>query len=910
MLRQDLYDFHGEGVIVTGTYNTFNPPRVFYDLLRIQEQHPRVKIRVHNADAFHPKGYIFRQRGSVTALIGSSNLTATALTKNHEWNLKVSAATQGDLATQIDRLTQDQLAASIPLSEEWIESYSDTYSVLPPSPWPLEVAGDQQARGAIGTSTSTRPGRPEIRPNSMQKQALAAIQEMRDRGCDRAVVISATGTGKTILSALDVASYSPRRFLFLVHREQIIDRAIAEYKKVLGGRDADYGKVVGRTRETDAKYVFSTIQTFSRYDVLSSFGPDTFDYVLIDEVHRAGAATYQQVLAHLKPPFLLGITATPERTDGFNIFELFDYNVAYEIRLHDALEADMLSPFHYYGVSEATFTDGTTIDADASLDVLTGQFRVDHLLSAIAKYSQQGVQTQGLIFCSRKDEARRLSDQLNQRRLNGQMLRTKALTGDDSSAERARAVEQLRAGELDYLLTVDIFNEGVDIPSVNQVIMLRQTQSAIIFVQQLGRGLRKAPGKDHLTVIDFIGNYANNYMIPIALFGDRSLNKESMRKSLTVAEEDGFLAGLSSVHFDEVARRRVFDSIATARLDSLRDLKREIELIEQRVGRVPQLRDFWEQQSVDPVVLATRQEHYPALLHKVRKVDPLLTPGESRMLHLLSHEVLPAKRLHEFVLLVALLEQKSITKDELLRRLHESGLLADELVAKSVIDTFTLDGYNAGDRARYQDPLAFAEHDGTVWVSNELHEAYHSRESFRRYVDDLIWTGKRRNASEYRHDRIFTPGSQYSRRDVCRLLGWARSNASTIYGYRTDVDTGVAPIFVTLHKGDDVEASVAYDDALLDPSTMRWYTRSRRTLRSGEVSAIVNNEVDVHVFVQRDDAEGTGFYYLGQAHAESPDQTTMPGKNGEPLDVVRMLLKFEEPIDHSLFEYFHPTLTG
>ena len=241
------------------------------------------------------------------------------------------------------------------------------------------------------------------------------------------------------------------------------------------------------------------------------------------------------------------MTATPERMDGFNVFELFYFNVPYEIRLNHALEEDMLCPFHYYGVADVTLATGETLTDDPDLKVLISEDRVDHLIRAIEVYGQASVPPRGLIFCSRKDEARALSATLNTRTLRGTRLRTVALTGEDSIPDREAAVARLERGDLDYVLTVDVFNEGVDIPTVNQVIMLRQTQSAVVFVQQLGRGLRKASGKEYVVVLDFIGNYTNNFLIPIALFGDESLNKESLKQRMIAAEESGVLPGLASV---------------------------------------------------------------------------------------------------------------------------------------------------------------------------------------------------------------------------------------------------------------------------------------------------------------------------------------------------------------------------
>lgn len=908
MLKQDLLDFDGHGRIVTSNYLNFNAPNTFEDLLHLKDLGIDVEVGLHRSRAFHPKGYVFQHRKSVTALVGSANLTEAALTRNHEWNMKVSAGPDSELAAQLSTLVANEFASTSPLSPDWIETYRKTFDAIKVqarSTSRIEPRADEETSG----SETTDAGRVEVEPNAMQTEALEAIAAMRVAGHARALVISATGTGKTILSALDVRSASPQRLLFVAHREQILDKAMAEYKRVLGGPSEDYGKLAGTVKQLDRRYVFATVQSLAKPDALRQLSPTDFDYLLIDEVHRAGATSYRRVLNYLKPDFALGMTATPERNDGTDVYELFDYNVAYEIRLEDALEADMLSPFHYFGVPDAVFHDGSTVSERTELHRLSGAERASHIIDAIDKYSQQGVPTRGLMFCSRKDEAHALSAELNQRSIGGHYLRTAALTGEDSIEARENAVTQLELGELDYLLTVDIFNEGVDIPSINQVIMLRQTQSSIVFVQQLGRGLRKAPDKDYLTVIDFIGNYANNYLIPVALFGDRSLNKESLRKNLNAAEEGGVLPGMSSVRFDEIARERVLRAIADAKMDHLRRLREEIELLQQRLGRIPRLWDFIENDSVDPVVLATRLEHFPALVARTLKVPSGLTSVESRALQLLSHEVLPAKRLHEALLFRELLEEVEVTEDELHRLVADRDLPAELAVLHSAQATLTMEGFSQGDRARYGTPLAKRTPDGSLRLLPDIVEAYKSDSPFSEYVDDILKTASYVNRA-YLRSRPFTPGMRYSRRDVARLLGWDRSSASTIYGYRTDRDSGQCPIFVTLHKEHDVEESLAYEDELIDPSVMRWFTRNRRSLASKEVRAIVENSVDLHVFVKRDDADGTDFFYLGQAQSEDAEETTMANKTGAPLPVVRMLLRFVEPVPRGLYDYFHPTLTA
>ncbi|CBT77369.1 putative ATP-dependent helicase [Glutamicibacter arilaitensis Re117] len=917
MLKQELVEFSGRGTIVTSDYLGFNSPSAFSELLNLANL--GIDVRIHSADAFHPKGYIFKSADVVTAMIGSSNLTGNAIVKNHEWNLKVTAANNSDLAVQLADLAGNQLADSQPLSQEWIDLYAAQYTPPPPRK-KIEIAKKQEQADeqlidevAAGLSGSSGLGGDinwadqlmPILPNQMQSEALKALEKVRLSGESKAIVISATGTGKTILSALEVRAAHPQRFLFVVHREQILDKTMKEYRRVIGGDADQFGKLAGVSKQSDRKYVFATVQTLSQDVVLQLIEPDTFDYVIVDEAHRVGSPTYKKVLAYLKPKFLLGLTATPERSDGFNVFEFFDYNVPYEIRLNHALEENMLSPFHYYGIADVTLDDESVRDSSEDLSHLVTADRVHHVVDALTKYGQAGAAPKGLIFCSRKDEANALSAALNQQKLRGKALRTLSLSGDDSIERREQVVSQLEAGDLDYILTVDIFNEGVDIPSVNQVVMLRQTQSAIVFVQQLGRGLRKAPMKDYLVVIDFIGNYANNYMIPIALFGDESLNKESLKEKLIATEQAGVMAGLSSIRFDKIAQQRVLDSIRTTALDSIQKLRGSMQAMQNRVGQAPRLFDFYRFKSVDPVLLATKKENYPTLVKSLLSIDHDLGTDELRALSLLSHEVLTSKRIHEFVLVRELLSNDSITFDQFAAAVREYGLEPTKRELLSAVETLSLANHAQVDQTRYGIRLASIENDSITPDAGFRH-SYRTHGSFTEEVDDLLQTGVALVSDRYIGGYPFIVGGQYSRKEVTRLLGVPRKWTSTLYGYKVDMESKTCPIFVTLHKSEDVSASTAYQDELVDPSHLRWFTRSRRTLTSDEVRRIVNNEVDLHVFVKKDDAEGTEFFYLGKADSRNAQQAKMAGKDNEPLDVVTMDLHFEDSIDSALYDYLSP----
>lgn len=889
-LKQPLFDFEGKGRIITSTYLGFNNPKAFRELANLRDLGIDVHVVDGTSSGFHPKGFLFEQAESMTAIVGSSNLTSRALKLNHEWNLKFSALPGGDIVDQLSTAVQTQLESAVPLTDEWIERYEEEY-VAPPkrAPGRKAVAGTDAA--------------PAIVPNAMQAEALEEIARIRESGETRALVISATGTGKTILAALDVRAFRPRRMLFVVHREQILDRAIEEFTAVLGLTKDDIGKFVGSRREIDRRYVFATPQSLGTGGALVGIDKDQFDYILVDEVHRAGAQLHLNILNHFTPEFLLGITATPERTDDFNVFALFDFNVAYEIRLQRALKEEMLAPFHYYGISDFEL-DGEVISDTSQLTSLVSPERVGHVVAAIERYGHVGTQVKGLIFCSRNDEANQLSSMLNTASVHGHKLRTRALSGTDSIAEREKAVIDLELGKLDYLVTVDIFNEGIDIRSINQVIMLRQTKSSIVFTQQLGRGLRKSPGKDYLVVIDFIGNYANNFLVPIALFGDSSLNKDSIRRQMIEAQDVGEVAGLSSINFDAVSKERIFNALDATKLDSIRNLKKAFNDLQARIGTTPTLWDFARFDVADPVVVAGAKENYWNLLATFKAADSLPDERENAALTYVSREFLGGKRPHELLMLRRLLDAPDhrMSTAELIDMLSGAGLSHDAETIASLRRIADLSFFTEVERKKYGPALV-------EWTANEIALA----PEFSKRVDeggpllvqlsDVINTGLYLARHRYVWETDLELGKKYSRKDVCRLLNWESNQQGTMYGYKVDSFSSTCPIFVTYHKHDDVSASTSYADSFLNESVLRWFTRSNRTLKSNEVKAIAENKIPLYLFAKKDDAEGTDFYYLGTATSANARQTTMPDSDGKELSVVTMDLSLDVPVEAGLYDY-------
>lgn len=843
-----------------------------------------MEVRITDSIGYHPKGYLFEHIGYKTLIMGSSNLTSYALKVNHEWNIKVSSLAEGEVVNSVQRTIENTWDKAKALTENWIDLYALNYKE------PNILHPEKTA------NTDLEPYK-EIVPNKMQEYALAGIQSVRDENQNRGLVVSATGTGKTYLAAFDVKAYKPKKMLFIAHREQILNQAINDFQRVLGNSRKDFGLYSGNSKEKDKQYVFATIQTISRDKHLNLFEADEFDYIIVDEVHKAGADSYLKVIDYFKPKFLLGMTATPERNDDVNIFKLFDNNIAYEIRLQEAIEEEMLCNFHYYGVVDYE-QDGEILDETSNLLKLTSNERIKHLLKKIHYYGHNGEKVKGLIFTSRVEEAESLSEILN---VKG--YKTTWLAGNHSISDREDAIYKLENNELDYIITVDIFNEGIDIPSINQVVMLRETQSSIIFTQQLGRGLRKHQDKDFVTIIDFIGNYKNNYLIPIALSGDTSLNKDVIRRKVV---DVNYIKGVSSINFERIAKERIFESIASIKLDSIYNLKKEYFKLKDRLGKVPMLYDFLSSNSVDPAVIAESKDSYYSFVSSYDKEfkenHTLINEEDAKsVLKILTRELINSKRAHEVVLLEYLLVNESISFNNLEKLYINADMYFSDETINSVVSMFDLSFYPQGTKDVYKNFPIITIADKELSLSKNLKTLLKDK-VFMTFIKDIINTVKRKNQEEYYAKKRFKINEIYTRKDASRLLEWGQDRSSTIYGYA--IHKNQCPIFVTYNKH-EVESSVDYKDTFINTNTFRWYTKSNRTLKSNEVKKIINsvdNGLTLHLFVKKDDATyKSNFYYLGEiVPIENQYQEELMA---DDKPVVRIDMKMKEPISEGFYNY-------
>ena len=865
-LKTVLKDLNVQGRILTSTYLYFNKPQMFRELLKL----PNVEIRVYeqNHGKFHAKGYLFQHEGYQSALVGSSNFTAGALKVNKEWNLLFTSHNNGKLTEDIASEIEEQWKGASKLSPEWIDEYEKKYKIQ-----------NKPAIKVVSQSVDEDNSNYSIiKPNKMQKEALKNLQKLRLLRETKGLIISATGTGKTYLAALDVKNYNPKRFLFVAHREQILKKSLDSFHKVLGGdKKTNYGILSGNTKNTDAKYLFATVQTLSKAENLNQFKRDEFDYILIDEAHHVGSKIYGKLLDYFTPDFLLGMTATPERSDDKNIYELFDYNVPYEIRLQEALEEEMLVPFHYIGVSDYTY-NGEVIDDNTNLKYLVSEERVKYVVEQSKYYGYDGDVLHGLVFVSRKEEADEIAKLLTKNGYPSQML-----SGEDSQEQREQAIEKLKDGELTYLVTVDIFNEGIDIPFINQVIMMRKTESVIVFVQQLGRGLRKAQGKEYLTVIDFIGNYKNNYLIPVALTGDQSRTREGIREHV----ETGQIEGLSTINFELVAKKRILKQLRGKKNLFTLEIKKDYQELKRRLNKTPLITDFIKNNMVASQAILSilnKKGNYNDFLLKVDKDAAYSWENDylDKTLTFITSEFLSGKRIHELLLLQKLLDNGVSSRPELEKLVVDNGSYCNDDVLDSVERILTLEYYKPksydekNDKEKNKTEFAKLGGQALIEISNnkeyrfnkEISKSLENNHGFKNLFVDVIKAGLL-NARKYDKENIFTIEKRYTRSDVNRLLNWQRKiPAQSIGGYF--IENGYCPIFVTYVKSNDIDDSIKYEDRFISNSKIHCYTKNGRKLGQGETLKMFagvsegDPELTYLLFVKRSDAEDDDeFVYLG-----------------------------------------------
>lgn len=870
------------GDILTTDYLYFNQPKALQEL----QQYPNLNIRIYTKENFHIKGYIFEQNDYYTLIVGSNNLTQTALKSNKEWSLKINSLANGALINNTLSQFQQMWQEAMPLTDIWLKQYADKYHSL-------QKLKRQFATAQENISTN------DIAPNKMQQEALKALEKLQQDNKHKALLISATGTGKTYLSAFAVKKANPKRLLFLAHREQILKQACKTFAKIIP--DIQYGILSANHKDFHKPYLFSTINMLSKEENLTQFAPTHFDYIIIDETHRAGASSYLKILNYFQPQFLLGMTATPERTDGFDIYQLFDHNIAYEIRLNQAMQENLLCPFHYFGITDIT-VDNQEINDNSTFNDLTTDARVTHIINQSQYYGFSGERLRGLIFCSQIEEAQILSQKFNERGFN-----TIALSGKDSQETRTNAIHKLEQKErstgLDYIFTVDIMNEGIDIPAINQIIMLRPTKSAIIFVQQLGRGLRKYPQKDYVVILDFIGNYQNNFMIPIALSGDTSYNKDNIRHY--VAEGNRFIFGASTIHFDKIARQKIYQAIDSAKLSDTALLKNEYLQLKQKLGKIPSIFDFSQFGSIDILKFLDKFKTYHNFLQKYDKDYTIrFNTIQEEILYFISYRFAKGKRIHELLALKLLLKNTSHLlmdiKQILTTKYHQE--LTEQIkvsLIRNLTNLFTI----SNEQAKFSNCIFIKENDND-YIINDIFKSALQDEKFYFQINEILDFALERYQKYYQNkykDTNLVLYQKYTYEEVCYLLNWPQKiNPNAMAGYFYEKTTHTMPVFINYIAPD--KKRVDYTNEFLSNTLITAYSKSNRKLDSSDAKHIYNaNEEQnkLYLFVRKpsEDKEAKEFYFLGEIIAQGNPEFA-PKYNG-----FKILYKLDTPVRANIFDY-------
>lgn len=969
-LLQTLSELESKGIpgkILTTDYLNFSEPRALKKLagmsnieLRMYKTSGAAPGNVQDApsasapyskEGFHTKGYIFRSGEIYRIITGSSNMTHSALTLNREWNTRIVSTEKGEYAKEI--LAEFNSMWDSPKTvkyNDFIDEYAQKYKII------------KEQRRVTAAQTIPSLDAYRLEPNTMQTRFIMNLKDLRADGEKRGLLISATGTGKTYASAFAMRELGFKRVLFLVHRNQIATQAEHSYKNVFGS-SVTTGVVGGGSYGFDADLVFATMQTMCKDENLSRYAPDHFDCIVYDEAHHTAAGSYKKIMDYFDPKFSLGMTATPDRRDsdmdGRNIYEIFDHNIACEIRLQQAMEEDLLCPFHYFGITDITISDSDTGTRTINKNEqkfqdfrrLTSDERVKHVMKKAEYFGFSGDRVKGLIFCSRIEEARELSEKFNR---NG--WRTAVVTGSDSEDTRKKMIERLvmpesekeraenheyiknngmmsYSGPIDYILSIDIFSEGVDVPEINQVIMLRPTESPVVFVQQLGRGLRKADGKEYVVVLDFIGNYSTNFMIPIALSGDRTYNKDNIRRF--VLEGVRVIPGASTLHFDEISRKMIFRSIDGANFSDIRLIKQSYADLKNKLGRIPSLMDFDRYGEMDVLRIFDNDRigsYYKFLVKYEKEYSIRLADEEADLIEFISKKLAAGKRIHE----LELIERIMTTGEYLISGLADTlytkyGIELSKECAENIINIMTNEFPTGAGKKKYEKCVfieKMAPYDAPGASAGKYFEYAKRLTSGHDYkissalrnmlenkdlcdmVRELVRFGISRYRSGYSERYAGTDlvlYKKYTYEDVCRLLNWEHSEVPiNIGGYKYDQKTKTFPVFINYEKEEGISATTKYEDRFTSDRTLTAISKSGRSLNSDDVQNFLHageRGITVHLFVRKnkEDKGSKEFYYLGKMSASGDArEIIMPNTNKSAVEINWEL---DKPVREDIFEY-------
>ncbi len=739
----------------------------------------------------------------------------------------------------------------------------------------------------------------EIKVNSMQKQALEQLEFLRLKKENKALIIAATGSGKTFLSAFDVKNYKAKKLLFIVHRENILIKAKQSFENII--KDFSCGLYTGNKKEKSKDYIFATIQTLSSN--FKEFSKEDFDYIIVDEAHHITSPSYKKVLEYFNAKFLLGLTATPNRSDKESIYEVFDENIACDIRLNEALENNLVCPFHYFGISDIKQIDYEHIDLSKINELaklLMINRRVDYIIEKMKFYGYSGNKRRVLGFCASKEHAIFMSEEFNKRGIKSNFLLSEA-----SISKREELIKKLENenNTLEVIFTVDIFNEGVDIPSINTVLMLRPTNSPIIFIQQLGRGLRKHKNKEFLTLLDFIGNHNKAYLIALALIGNKAIDKDSIKISLL-----NNFANINNafIFMDEISKQRVLKQIDNENFNSMKYLKDQYFEFKAIIGnKIPNLLDFINyDEYISPLCFISEAKSYIEFLAKVEKrekskLESLLVNQNFIKAIRFLQSLMPIKRVYEFVILKYLLNNASCNKIEISKVLNKYLQNVNE---DTIMHSFLFLNQNYFDSGQISRALKLVELKDERLRKTEKFEQLLENKEIKEIFEDSLNYGILNYEKTFGTKEFGLPFlklyEKYNMLNIAQLCNFNKIHSSFRgSGFLKFKDDFF--LFITIEKDKFSKAS-SYHNAFLSKDSFTYSSKPSHTQDKGDGKRLCENiksKVRLHIFVRKFshvDKKVQTFIYLGLANSSK-------FVGNKPINLE---LKLEIPLSNKLFEEF------
>lgn len=850
-----------QGRILTSTYQNFTDIPSLEAFLHWQELYPNFKCHLEYGsfgdDGFHTKGYLFTFKDRREVIIGSSNITYWALIKNKEWNLSLEISHDDEVYQEIAKEFSFFWDHTNPLNQDVIKQYTEH----------LKYAIEQWDMDFFDPDSDKL-----IRPNLMQRQALKEISRYRCMNVSKALVVAATGSGKTYLAAFDALNFQAKKLLFIVHKDMILEAAMQTFMHVFG-TSRTYGMYTGQAKEgLTADFLFASNIILANN--LGLFDPKEFDYIVIDEVHHVAADTYRKIIGYFKPQFLLGLTATPDRMDEQSVYDLFDKNVPYDLRLREALENDLIVPFHYYGIRDSlvSYTDDATGEGMRKMiQEIAANTHCEFVRNQIEKYRPKGTKLKCVGFCRTVEHAHLMAE--NMSKLGYTCI---SLSGQDATGVRLKAFSDLEDDNnpLSIIFTVDILNEGIDVPAMNMVLFLRPTESSTIFIQQLGRGLRKYKNKNYLTVLDFIANsYTRSVQIALAL---GSLSKSGTADKRTIADhvrtdyQELGLPGLL-IHFDKESRDEILNSIAHTNFNRFELLKKDYqnfkEYLKLKPGEYPKHTDFLNGEvSADLLRYTKKFESYYDFLKRCEEDVPFFNEEQVKIIRTLSWH-LPLIRPEDYLIVERLLSGERSEAD-----LRSYCQLNDDFNETSFLHALRI----------LQDDVTFTRPDSYVALIKKNGDKYSlafdaTSGAFVEWISDLLAYGLQRFASEFYgdHGLLKLYGSYTGSKSYMAL-----NNGNMFRMTGVETIQGQLCLYVTLNKDSQPEERLKYKDKFLSNRILQWESQTGTTIENLKGKKLIQAAF-ANIFVRKtktEDGVETPFVYLGRGHLSNARVSDNPAK--------------------------------